>query len=68
LKSGVDQTFENGLKSMQAFENNIFWKAFVFEIKHTPFLNDFKSKDFESHFSFEDRELLPFLFESTMLF
>jgi hypothetical protein len=32
-----------------------------------PFLNDFKSKDFESHFSFEDKELLPFYLSQTKL-
>jgi hypothetical protein len=35
-------------------------KAFGFYIKTHPFLTHFKPKDFEIHFSFENKELLPF--------
>ena len=31
-----------------SFENKIFWRSLFSKTKHTPFLNDFKSGDFEN--------------------
>jgi len=48
------------LKSMQVLETKSF-ESFCFLNQNTFLLKDFKSKDFETHFCFEDKELLsPF--------
>jgi len=55
------------LKSMQVLETKSF-ESFCFLNQNTFLLKDFKSKDFETHFCFEDKELLPLFFENKTSF
>jgi hypothetical protein len=47
------------LKSMQVLETKSS-ESFCFLTQNTFLLEDFKSKDFETYFCFENKELLPF--------
>jgi hypothetical protein len=47
------------LKSMQVLETKSS-KSFCFLTQNTFLLEDFKPKDFETYFCFENKELLPF--------
>jgi hypothetical protein len=51
------------LKSMQVLETESS-KSFCFLNQNTFLLEDFKSKDFETHFCFENKELLSPFFEN----
>jgi hypothetical protein len=56
----VAKLLKNMLKSMQVLETKSF-ESFCFLNQNTFLLEDFKSKDFETHFCFENKELLsPF--------
>jgi hypothetical protein len=67
LKSRVDRVFEKQGKINASFENEIFWKPLFYKSNAPYFLNDFKLKYFEPHFSFEDKGLLPFYLSQTKL-
>jgi hypothetical protein len=51
------------LKSMQILETKSF-ESFCFLNQNTFLLEDFKSKDFETHFCFGNKELLPFFWRT----
>jgi hypothetical protein len=67
LNSRVDRVFEKQGKINASLENEIFWKPLFYKSNAPYFLNDFKLKYFESHFSFEDKGLLPFYLSQTKL-
>jgi hypothetical protein len=51
---------------MQVLKTKSF-EILFFQSKHTPFFEGFQIEDFETHFSFENKELLPFYLSQTKL-